>query len=206
MPAAQAAGPDHFWCSSTKRQNPPIQQNRCNFSTSNAIWMKAAFPTHCLIIKCGGIHEQQSLSSSWTRKVWPESFIRFYKIYKICTISVFSMSLTPIELGSFPNIQSLTYIWRDSLGDILSGYLINQINNVWMNGNQVFITKKNIFFCGTFYLFFLDGFFCPFLITISLPVGVPIDFFQNLDRTYRSRLSGKQFGEHGWAKKSDGKA
>ena len=38
-PAAQAAGADPSQCNSTNKQNPPIQQNRRNFWTSNAIWM-----------------------------------------------------------------------------------------------------------------------------------------------------------------------
>ena len=38
-PAAQAAGADPSWWSSTNGQNPPIQQNCRNFWTSNAIWM-----------------------------------------------------------------------------------------------------------------------------------------------------------------------
>ena len=38
-PAAQAAGADPSRWSSTDGQNPPIQQNRRNFWTSNAIWM-----------------------------------------------------------------------------------------------------------------------------------------------------------------------
>ena len=38
-PAAQAAGADPSWCHCTNRQNPPIQQNRQNFWTSNAIWI-----------------------------------------------------------------------------------------------------------------------------------------------------------------------
>ena len=38
-PAAQAAGADPSQCNQTNRQNPPIQQNFCNFWTSNAILM-----------------------------------------------------------------------------------------------------------------------------------------------------------------------
>ena len=42
-PAAQAAGADPTRWSSTKRQNPPIQQNRRNFWTSSVIWMPFGF-------------------------------------------------------------------------------------------------------------------------------------------------------------------
>ena len=38
-PAAQAASADPFPGNSTNRQNPPIQDNRYNFWTSNAIMM-----------------------------------------------------------------------------------------------------------------------------------------------------------------------
>ena len=32
-PAAKAAGADPSWRNSTNKQNPPIQQNGCHFST-----------------------------------------------------------------------------------------------------------------------------------------------------------------------------
>ena len=38
-PAAQAAGADPSQCKSTRRQNPPIQQNGYNFWTDTAILM-----------------------------------------------------------------------------------------------------------------------------------------------------------------------
>ena len=39
-PAAQAAGADHARCNTISRQNPPIQQNHCNFWTNTAIVMQ----------------------------------------------------------------------------------------------------------------------------------------------------------------------
>ena len=132
------------------------------------------------------------------------------------------MSVTQIKLGSFPNTQSLTYTWRDSLRDILSRILNKPDQQSLDEWQESFFYHKKKKKCGSlppflkmdfsviFFAYILSKFF---LITISPPLEVRIDFFQNLDRcqesnlnTYRSGLSGKQFGGHGSAKKSDGKA
>ena len=52
------------------------------------------------------------------------------------------MSVTPIELGSFPNTQSLTYTWRDSLRDILSRILNKPDQQCLDEWQQSFIRKK----------------------------------------------------------------
>ena len=85
-----------------------------------------------------------------------------------------------------------------------------------------FLSQKMIFFWHVFTFYLNMGFsvICfayffeeVFKITVSPPLGVRIDFFQNRDRchesnlnTYISGLSGKQFGGHRSAKNSDGKA
>ena len=75
------------------------------------------------------------------------------KNLKICTISVFSMSVTLIELGSFPNTQSLTYTWRESLRDILSR-ILNKPDQQCLDEWQKRFYHKKMIFCGTFFPFF----------------------------------------------------
>ena len=72
---------------------------------------------------------------------------------KICPISVFSMSVTPIELGCFPNMQSLTYKWRDSLRHILSG-ILNKPDQQFLDEWQQSFYHKKWLFAAHFYLFF----------------------------------------------------
>ena len=63
------------------------------------------------------------------------------------------MSVTPIKLGSFPNTQSLTYTWRDSLRDILSR-ILNKPDQQCLDEWQQSFYHKKLFFAAHFYLFF----------------------------------------------------
>ena len=87
---------------------------------------------------------------------------------KICTISVFSMSVTPIELGSFPNTQSLTYTWRDYLRDILSR-ILNKPDQQCLDEWQLsFLSQKIIFLRHIFTFFFKMDFSVIFSLHIFL--------------------------------------
>ena len=75
------------------------------------------------------------------------------KNLNICTISVFSMSVTPTELGSFPNTQSLTYTWSDSLRHIRSRILNKPDQQFLDECQQSFFITKNDFLQNIFTLF-----------------------------------------------------
>ena len=111
------------------------------------IWLLYSYK----IMHWGRQNSPPPLISSCKPQLW--GFCWAKKNPKICTISVFSMSVTPIELGSFPNTQSLTYTWRDSLRDILSRILNKPDQQCLDEWQQSFYHKKMIF-CGTFLPFF----------------------------------------------------